>query len=64
MDRPQFFFYKSKLGSKRAVLSEAQQVVVVAPRPAGCGCGGKVEPESEDEEIAIVDIGPDTADVK
>ena len=54
MDRPQYFFFPSKLPGNKLVLAEAQQPVVVV---VGTG-PSKGEPESEDE-IEIVDAPPD-----
>lgn len=71
MDRPQYFFYPPKLGNQREVLAEAQQPVAVAPpaccRASGAKClksVGQVEMEDSDEEIAVVDVGPDAVDLK
>jgi hypothetical protein len=63
IDRPQYFFYPSRLPGNRRVLAVAQQPVVVAVgETSKTSKGGKAQEESDDD-IEVVDAPPDTVDV-
>lgn len=61
IDRPQYFFFPSRLPGNKRVLAVAQQPVVVVVGETSKG--GKVQAESDDDEIQVVEAPPDPVDV-
>ena len=61
IDRPQYFFFPSRLPGNKRVLVQAQQPVVVAVGETIKG--GKAQAESDDDEIQVVEAPPDPVDV-